>query len=342
MPYLMQHQKNMRNSMFKATFPLAFIVTLITAFGLSTSAHSAEPIKVIYLTSPGIYHDYALQTDAITSAIASRVNVTFDISLAEKARWKNTDYARGYDLIIYNICDADNTDSAQIANMRRQSEELKIPAMLIHCSMHSFRTTDEWWPLYDLKTVAHEAIDAMPQQHAAAHPILMDIPKDWSLESDELYINLAFDAEPLLTSPADNGEAHVTAWTSNANGTRIFGTTLGHSEETIGDPVFQQLLGNALLWATDNLSDDGSFPAALMPNPNTSAISAFSSSEGARYLTADERGCMRLEMGKAVGLCYLGCILNPFIWGAKADACRADCNEGIPSTSELLQACSEG
>ena len=32
-------------------------------------------------------------------------------------------------------------------------------------------------------------------------------------------------------------------------GTRVFGTTLGHGNDTWGDPTFQDLLGRAFKWA---------------------------------------------------------------------------------------------
>ena len=44
--------------------------------------------------------------------------------------------------------------------------------------------------------------------------------------------------------PVAQGET----WTSDYGGTRIFGTTLGHGNDTWNDPVFQDLLGRAFKW----------------------------------------------------------------------------------------------
>jgi uncharacterized protein len=321
--------------MINKTTLLLFIVLALPP-GIATAADS---LKAIYLTSPGVYHDYAYQTDAITNALASGMHIQFDVSLEELERWKSTDFGKGYDLIIYNICAADITDSDLIANMRRQTEVLAIPAMVIHCTMHSFRNTEEWWPLYGLKTVAHEAIGEMPLEHSIQHPVLAGIPKDWTVAHDELYINLAFEAQALLTAPGIDSKNHVAAWTYQAGGTRIFGTTLGHSTETIDDPHFQRLLSNATLWITDNLQADGTPIAAVLPAGNSEVIRTVSKAEGIDYLNEDSRSCLRKEIAWAIGPCYVGCVLNPFAWGADAQACKESCLDAFPSTEELKNAC---
>ena len=132
---------------------------------------------------------------------------------------------------------------------------------------------------------------------------------------DELYINLAFDGEPLLMAPGEDGKEHVTAWMKTRKDTRVFGTTLGHSTETIQDPVFQQLLVNGLLWITGSLSSDdtktASAPSAYPPIRNVS------NAGGAGFLSQDARKCMQWEIGKAIGPCYLGCTLNPAAVGRR-------------------------
>jgi type 1 glutamine amidotransferase len=49
-------------------------------------------------------------------------------------------------------------------------------------------------------------------------------------------------------SPEDKKE-YPLAWVSNYGGTRVFGTTLGHGNDTWADPVFQDLLVRAFKWA---------------------------------------------------------------------------------------------
>ncbi len=227
-------------------------VLLLLLYGSLCSA--AQPLRALILTSPGVYHNYEQQTQDLGHGIAAHANVRFDVSLAELERWKTTDFSAGYDVLIYNICMADNQDSALIANLRRQTEQLGVPALVIHCAMHSFRETDLWWPMFGLQTKAHEALRPLPQIHQEQHPILHGIPADWTVASDELYINLHFTAQPLLGSMGEDGKSHTTAWLASQGMTPIFGTTLGHSDETMKDPAFQRLIANAVLFVTGKLS----------------------------------------------------------------------------------------
>jgi uncharacterized protein len=51
------------------------------------------------------------------------------------------------------------------------------------------------------------------------------------------------------TSPEDQKE-YPLIWASDYGGTRVFGTTLGHGNDTWNDPVFQDLLVRGFKWAT--------------------------------------------------------------------------------------------
>jgi type 1 glutamine amidotransferase len=48
-------------------------------------------------------------------------------------------------------------------------------------------------------------------------------------------------------SPEDNKE-YALAWVNDYHGTRVFGTTLGHGNETWLDPAFQALLVRGFKW----------------------------------------------------------------------------------------------
>ena len=46
----------------------------------------------------------------------------------------------------------------------------------------------------------------------------------------------------------------VVAWTNRYNGkTRVFGTTLGHNNDTVADPRYLDLVTRGLLWSVDKL-----------------------------------------------------------------------------------------
>ena len=199
-----------------------------------------------------------------------------------------------------------------IANLRRQTEQLGVPALVIHCTMHSFRETDLWWPMFGLQTKAHEALRPLPQIHQEQHPILHGIPADWTVASDELYINLAFTAQPLLSSVGEDGKSHTTAWLASQGTTPIFGTTLGHSDETMKDPAFQRLIANAVLFVTGNLSPDGKPKAGLEPvGDGMDIFETFSAPPGVKFLGKEGKDCAFRKLAIAAGPCYVGCILNP-------------------------------
>jgi hypothetical protein len=320
--------------------PHRALTTLLIALTLTTPVFAAEPLRALLLTSPGVYHNYQYQSLAIATALSRRANVTFEVSLSELDRWRSGDFAAGYDVLVYNICMADNTDAALIANLRRQTTELGVPALVLHCTMHSFRTTGDWWPFYGLKTVAHEPLRPLRQQPVAEHPVLNGIPADWTVADDELYINLAFEATPLLTATGQDGQPHVTTWLHESGGTAVFGTTLGHTDETIDDPVFQRLLGNALLFVTGKLGPDGEPLGAVAQVAVSGPVDLpVFTGEGIRFLGEAGLACVQSEFRDAAGLCYIGCMLHPLKWGEDAEACRRDCQALLPSPDEVATLC---
>jgi trehalose utilization protein len=321
------------------------LICLISGFfallPLSRPATADQPLNALILTTQGVYHNYKQQTWILAHRIAEQAKVRFDVSLAEPERWKYTDYSEGYDVLIYNFCMADNEDEVLIANMRRQTEELGVPALVIHCAMHSFRETDLWWPMLGLKTQSHEPVRALTQIQAERHPILEGIPENWTLTDDELYINLKVDGQTLLSTMGEDGEAHTTAWLTHHGTTPVFGTTLGHSEDTIKNPAFQRLLANALLFVTNSLSDDGTPIAGRAGNGDSMDIfKTFSAPEGVKFLGEEGHDCAFRKLAIAAAPCYLGCILNPIEWNEATRACKKACEADLPSSDQIIEDCS--
>lgn len=320
-------------SLMVATLACAALVSC------NVQAGDSEPLKALILTSPGVYHNYQQQTRDLAYGIAANANVRFDVSLAEVERWKTTDFAEGYDVLIYNICMADNQDAALIANLRRQTEELAVPAVVIHCTMHSFRDTDLWWPMLGLQTRAHESPRPLPQVRQAAHPILSGLPEAWTVKNDELYINLQFEGEPLLGTAGEDGANHITAWLARGV-TPVFGTTLGHSQETMKDAAFHRLIANGLLFVTGNLALDGQpKPGMQGKGDGMDIFDTYSAPKSVRFLGQDGMDCAMRKLAVAAAPCYIGCIVNPVKWGEAARACKRECESDLPSSDELIAAC---
>src|SRR5207253_16417 len=88
---------------------------------------------------------------------------------------------------------------------------------------------------------------------------------DWTTVNEELYNNAVGMLEP-TAKPLVRGKQKVTrkgkedvddyivAWTNLYKGkTKVFGTTLGHTNTTVGDARYLDLVTRGLLWSVDKL-----------------------------------------------------------------------------------------
>ncbi|MFT5498079.1 MAG: hypothetical protein ACI9TH_003487, partial [Kiritimatiellia bacterium] len=121
--------------------------TLIwTAIMLLSASAFAEKTKVLYVThEPGRWHKYTPQME-IFKQIGEKAGWDVTVmtgdhdSQIEKLRTK--DYAKGYDAVVYNFCFAHSRDLEAADNLMDQTRVNGVPAVLIHCAMHS------WWDTY--------------------------------------------------------------------------------------------------------------------------------------------------------------------------------------------------
>ena len=89
-------------------------------------------------------------------------------------------------------------------------------------------------------------------------------PAIWQTPKEELYniTSVEKTATPLATgySPeTKRGEANV--WINTYGKGRVFGTTMGHYNETMSQPVYLDMLARGFLWAAGKLEANGE-PAA--------------------------------------------------------------------------------
>ena len=230
---------------------------------------AGKPIKAL-LIAGGCCHDYKGQTKAISDGIQARANVQVDVywtsdgstnpplPLYNKATW-----ASGYDVIIHDECAASNKDVAVTARILAVHE--KIPAVHLHCAMHSFRNgTDAWARHLGLLSTSHGPQEPIEIQFTDTdHPITQGL-KNWTTIKEELYNNAKmYDAHPLATGKqlirrgdkTRTAEA-VVAWTNEKSGARSFSTTIGHNTKTVADDRYLDLITRGLLWSCDKLNDE--------------------------------------------------------------------------------------
>lgn len=276
---------------------------LALSLALSTpragAADAPKPLKVLLITG-GCCHDYATQKDILKKGLEERANVVVDqIHTDDKSTkpplpiYGNPGYAKGYDIVIHDECAADIQDPVVIAGVLKPHREDGIPAVNLHCAMHSYRFGEYQKPVAAGADNAtwYEYMGLQSTGHGPQLPIALTFTdkespitkgmSDWTTIKEELYNNLQILGGKALirgkqtieqkTKSADGTETvtgskdveTVVAWTNEygAKKTRVFSTTIGHNNETVSDVRYLDLVTNGVLWACDKLDADGT-PAA--------------------------------------------------------------------------------
>jgi putative membrane-bound dehydrogenase-like protein len=250
-------------------FPAFSLVALVSLVFSGSLRAETKPLRAL-LIAGGCCHDYSGQHKVISAGIQARANVRVDVWWTDDKSvnpplsiYDSPDWAKGYDIILHDECAAGNKDLAVLKRILDVHQ--KIPAVHLHCAMHSFRTgTDQWFKHLGLQSNSHG-----PQEPIAIefvdreHPITKTL-KDWTTIKEELYNNVnLFDAHPLAMGKQivkrDGKETEVVAvvaWTNEKQGARSFSTTIGHNTATVEDARYLDLITRGLLWACDRLNDD--------------------------------------------------------------------------------------
>lgn len=241
---------------------LALLFLLATA---SVGHAETKPLKAL-LVAGGCCHDYAKQHLILSQGIQSRANVQVDVVWTDDKSvnpplplYDNPDWAKGYDIIIHDECAAGVKDMAVVKRILDVHQT--IPAVHLHCAMHSFRTgTDVWFKHLGIQSASHGpqepiAITFVDKEHPITKPLA-----DWTTIKEELYNNVnIFDGHPLaMGKQVVKGKDvdYVVAWTNEKVGARSFSTTIGHNNDTVADARYLDLVTRGLLWAMDKLTPD--------------------------------------------------------------------------------------
>jgi hypothetical protein len=250
---------------------------------LSVSAF-AEKTKVLYVThEPGRWHKYTPQL-AIFKEIGEKAG--WDVTVwtgehhAQVEKLQTKDYAKGYDAVVYNFCFASEQDLEAAANLMDQTRVNGVPALLIHCAMHS------WWdtykngvpkaigPDYLGKAKAKpDLVKAWKEKHgdkpfpawgdftgvaserhgpkqpikmnvvAKDHPITKRFPDGFTTGNTELYNNVYVidGVVPLIKGVQGNDEA-IVVWTCPQGKSEIMGLSTGHDVDDWNAEPFQNLI----------------------------------------------------------------------------------------------------
>jgi uncharacterized protein (TIGR03067 family) len=252
-----------RPSTFKADASGQFLARYVRKPG-----SRPKPLRALLITG-GCCHEYDRQGVTLMQGISKRANIEFtlvrdagaDGTQHRVSAYQKDNWADGYDVVIHNECYADEKDPAWLERIVAP-HRAGIPAVVIHCAMHCYRApTNEWFRFVGVTSHRHGSHFAYPMTNVKpTHPVMIGFPEVWQTPNEELYIieKIEKEATPLATgySPeTKRGEANV--WVHQYNKARVFGTTVGHYDKTMADPVYLDLVTRGTLWAAGRLGEDG-------------------------------------------------------------------------------------
>ncbi len=271
-----------------ATTLLVLASALLPVFGYSNAAAAADgnaPIRAL-LVIGGCCHDYAKQKDLVTKGISARANVVWKIAYDpdtttghKNPLYDDPQWARGFDVIVHDECSSDVKDLAVIDRILKPHRE-GLPAVVLHCGMHCYRSegwpraVTPWFELTGLQTTGHGPQLPIAIQFVDRDSPIMRGAQDWTTVNEELYNNvtgklldtahaLARGSQTLKAGDAAKNADAIVAWTNAyRDKTKVFATTLGHNNETVGDARYLDLITRGLLWSVDKLDDAHLKPAA--------------------------------------------------------------------------------
>ncbi len=254
--------------MFTRSIALLAATTVLAAFTTPSNAaeklYTGKPLRLLLVTG-GCCHNYKFQSQAMQQGVSAHVDSEWKIvneggtgTRAQIALYDQPDWAKPFDVVVHNECFADTADPAYIQKIVA-AHRAGTPAVVVHCAMHTYRAAaiDDWREFLGVTSLHHEHQSRYPVKIVASdHPAMRGFPTDWTTPMDELYIvkKLWPNAKALATSVSEKtGEAHPVVWVNEYQGTRVFGTTYGHSDDTFRDPIFLNLLARGIAWSAGKL-----------------------------------------------------------------------------------------
>ena len=236
----------------------------LASFSTTLAADSTKPLRALLITG-GCCHNYKLQSEALTNAVAKLATVEWTVvneggtgTKAELPLYSKPGWAKGYDIVVHNECFADTTNHQYIRQIT-SAHKAGVPAVVIHCAIHTYRGTDidDWREFLGVTSRRHDHQSRYAVKKVTPdHPIVKGIPNDWKTPMDELYVidKLWPNAKALATSVSEkDGKTYPVAWINQYGQARVFGTTYGHSDDTFRDPVFLDYVSRGVLWAAGRL-----------------------------------------------------------------------------------------
>ena len=222
---------------------------------------AARPIRALLVTG-GCCHDYARQKLILSRGITARANVVWTVAHQGGSTtntkiplYDDPDWSRGFDIVVHNECFAGVKDGSFVDNIVRPHRE-GLPAILIHCAMHCYRTgDDQWFEFVGMQSPGHGSHYSYTVENLQPeHPIMQGFGKTFVAPKGELYHSIKlFDSATALGQANRKGDnrPQTCVWTNQYGKGKVFATTIGHYNETMSEPKYLDMLTRGLLWACD-------------------------------------------------------------------------------------------
>ena len=251
----------------KLFFTALFFFCGCNAFSQTTSPDVKNPKKAlrILLITGGCCHNYPFQTQAIKDAVDKLKQAEWTVvneggngTKAMIKLYDNPNWAKAYDVVVHNECFADTNEPDYIRKIT-SAHQKGTPAVVIHCAMHTYRSTQEndWREFLGVTSRRHDHLAKYAVKNGGTkHAVLKGMPETWVTPMDELYVieKLWPNAKALATSVSEvDHKTYPVIWTNQFGSAKIFGTTFGHSDDTFRDPVYLTFLSRGILWAAGRL-----------------------------------------------------------------------------------------
>ncbi|WP_439629078.1 ThuA domain-containing protein [Gemmata sp.] len=252
--------------------------------GAAAPADDDKPIRAL-LVLGGCCHDYKKQQELLTKGVSARANVQWAIAYDPDTGTKHLnpvyekeDWAKGFDVVVHDECSADVKDPKLVERILKPHKD-GLPAVVVHCGMHSYRSegypkATPWFEFTGLATTRHGPQAPIDVEYVDKESAITKGLDGWKTVNEELYNNeagkLHETAQPIAkgkqTIKSKDGKERtdesVVAWTNTYNGkTRVFGTTLGHNNDTVADARYLDLVTRGLLWSVNKLDEAHLKPA---------------------------------------------------------------------------------
>jgi len=279
----------------KKLFPILLAAAVSLAGWMLVQAadddKAAKPLQIL-LVIGGCCHEYDIQKDLLKAGIESRIDAEVTVEYtpdksteAKFPIYENDNWAEGYDVVLHDECSANVTQGAYVGRILEAHRD-GVPAVNIHCAMHSYRWGEfkkpvelggdnaGWYEMIGLQSTGHGPKTPIDITYTDKdHPIAKDLG-DWTTIDEELYnvVQIFDTAHPIASGTqmqlpkrhtgnqvdpdAQPKEVEaVVAWTIEygPNKPKIFSTTIGHQSETVADDRYLDLVANGLLWVTGRL-----------------------------------------------------------------------------------------